>query len=61
MDEWVSSWAPAQAYAGVKNRSASEAVYATAVENEVAIAEGRHVANTAFDIFKAFDQLPRCL
>eukprot|EP00969_Alexandrium_andersonii_P073721 3251588-Alexandrium_andersonii.AAC.1 len=58
---WTSTWAPPEAYAGVRKIGAQEAWYAHAARVEHARSRACAVLDTSFDMFEAFDQIERCL
>eukprot|EP00969_Alexandrium_andersonii_P034359 1503397-Alexandrium_andersonii.AAC.1 len=61
MREWVDRWIGDVTYAGGKGAGAADAVMATSVAVECAIERDLPLILTCVDLYKAFDQVNRCL
>ena len=61
LEPWVKTWAVEELHAGVRGRSAQEGWYAMGVVIEQGLLLSRNFTATAFDLWKAFDQINRGL
>eukprot|EP00969_Alexandrium_andersonii_P083245 3672683-Alexandrium_andersonii.AAC.1 len=61
LSPWIRSWAPPHLFSGLKGRGAQDAWISTALDVESCRVWSQDIAVTAFDMFKAFDQLCRPL